>query len=236
MAAVLACGPKAVLSHRDAGALWGLRPSGRPRIDVCVPRRSGRPRPRIDVHVSGTLRPRDITVREGIPCTSVARTLLDLGDVVDRRGVERAVEQAEVLGVFDLRGLEEVLGRAGPRCGAGVLRAVMARWSATGLTASELEERFLVLCRTAALPQPAVNAWLAVDDGTIRVDFLWRSERLVAETDGLAFHRTPEAFERDRVRDQRLALTGFRVVRFTWRQVTREPETVAATIGALLGR
>jgi putative AbiEi antitoxin of type IV toxin-antitoxin system/uncharacterized protein DUF559 len=236
MAAVLACGPKAVLSHRSAAALWGLRPDARATSEVSLPSKSARPRAGIDVHVSSTLRPEDLAVRERIPCTSVARTLVDLGDVVGRREVERAVEQAEVLRSFDLRAIEDALGRAGPRRGAGVLRAVIGEWAGNTATASELEERFLTLCSNAALPQPEVNAWLTLDDGAIKADFLWRAARLVAETDGRAAHATTHAFERDRLRDQRLALADYRVLRFTWRQVTRQPKLVAATVGALLGR
>jgi hypothetical protein len=235
MAAVLACGPKAVLSHRDAAALLGLRPSSRRKTDVSVPGQV-RSRPGIEVHVSATLRPQDVTVHDGIPCTSVARTLLDLGDVVDRRGVERAVEQAEVLRTFDLADVEEVLARAGPRRGAGALRAAVDDWSDQGMPVNDLEERFLDLCRKAALPQPAVNAWLTLPGEPIKADFLWRVERLVVETDGRATHGTREAFESDRLRDQRLTLAGYRVVRFTWRQVRREPHAVAQTVGALLGR
>jgi very-short-patch-repair endonuclease len=235
MAAVLACGPEAVLSHRDAAALLGLRPDTRRKVDISVPS-AARSRAGIDVHVSGTLCELDVTACEGIPCTTVARTLLDLGDVVDRRGVERAVEQAEILRLFDLGEVEEVIGRAGPRRGAGVLRAVIDDWVGQGLTASELEERFLNLCRRARLPQPAVNAWLPLAGEEVKADFVWRTERLVVETDGRASHGTRQAFESDRLRDQRLAVAGYRIVRFTWRQVAEEPDTVAATVGELLGR
>jgi very-short-patch-repair endonuclease len=190
----------------------------------------------IDLHRSGTLAPQDVTTCEGIACTTVARTLVDLCDVVDRRGVERAVEQAEVLQLFDGRAVEDVLARSAGRRGAGVLRAVLGKAGIPTLTASELEERFLDVCRTAALPQPAVNAWLILGDDAIKADFLWHKERLIVETDGRATHATRQAFERDRQRDQQLTVAGFRVVRFTWRQVTRQPERVARTVAALLGR
>jgi very-short-patch-repair endonuclease len=234
MAAVLACGHDAVLSHRSAAGWWGLRPDSRRQVDVTLPRRT-RGRTGIDVHATATLRPEDVTVHDGVPCTSVARTLLDLAEVVDRRGVERAVEQAEVLRLYDGNAMEEVLARAAGRRGAEILRR-LAPAPGPGLTASELEERFLALCRTAALPQPEVNAWLALGDGTIKADFLWRAERLLVETDGHASHGTRGAFERDRRRDQQLVVAGFRVVRFTWRQVAAEPDLVSATVGALLGR
>jgi very-short-patch-repair endonuclease len=234
MAAVLAYGPGALLSHRAGAALIGIRPSASASVEVTVPRRSAGRRAGIEVHASPTLRPRDAVECEAIPCTSVARTLLDLSDVLDARGVERAVQQAERLQLFDLRAVAEVLGRADGRRGAVVLRDVLAEWEDPGITERELEERFLALSRAAALPQPAVNAWIALGNGMVKADFLWRAERLVVETDGRATHATHKAFEGDRRRDQQLMRAGYRVVRFTWRQVVREPDAVAGTIGALL--
>jgi very-short-patch-repair endonuclease/predicted transcriptional regulator of viral defense system len=237
MAAVLACGPGAVLSHRSAAGLWGLRRDDRARTDVSVPGPSARRHPGIDVHRSATLSERDITSCDGIPCTTVARALIDLGDVGGHRDVERAVDQAEVLRLFDLRGVEDALERAGPRRGAGLVRAVLAGREEPTLTTRELEERFLALCRRAALPGPSVNAWIALTDGvSYKADFLWRAERLVAETDSRAFHSHRQAFERDRLRDQRLTLAGYTVVRFTWRQVRHEPRRVARALAGLLAR
>jgi very-short-patch-repair endonuclease len=237
MAAVLACGPNAVLSHRSAAGLHGIRPDNRATADITLPGQSARRRPGIKVHRSSTLTEADITIVDGIPCTTVARTLVDLGDVEGRRAVERAVDQAEVLRIFDLREVEDSLGRAGPRRGAGILSAVLADYEEPTLTNRELEERFLALCRKASLPSPAVNDWVTLDDGVAyQVDFLWRDERLIVETDGQRFHGHRSAFENDRLRDQRLTLAGFTVVRFTWRQVTREPGRVVHTVGGLLGK
>jgi very-short-patch-repair endonuclease len=237
MAAVLAYGPGAVLSHRSAAALHGIRPTNRRNSDVTVPGRSARSRPGIDVHRSTTLQPEDVTTVDGIPCTTVARTLADLGDVVRRREVEKAVDQAEVLRLFDLRAVNEALERAGPCRGAGTLRAVLRDYERPTITRSELEEQFLALCRTSSLPSPAVNAWITLDDGiAYNADFLWRAERLVAETDGRGFHGKRGAFEHDRLRDQRLTLAGYTVVRFTWRQVEREPRRVAGVLQGLLAR
>jgi Transcriptional regulator, AbiEi antitoxin/Protein of unknown function (DUF559) len=237
MAAVLTCGPRAVLSHRSAAALHGLRPDNRPSSDVILPGQSATSRPRIDVHRSSTLDASNVTIVDGIPCTTVARTLVDLGDVVNRRAVERAVDRAELLRLFDLGAVREALARAGPRRGAGLLRAVLADLEQPTLTDRELEERFLALCRTAALPSPAVNAWIALDDGiAYKADFLWRAERLIVETDSHAFHGHRAAFERDRLRDQRLTVAGFTVVRITWRQIAREPRRVARTVERLLAR
>ena len=237
MAAVLAGGPRAVLSHRSAAGLWGLRPDNRRKSDISLPSPSARPKQAIEVHRSVTLTADDVTTVEGIPCTTLARTLVDLGDVVDRRAVERAVEQAEVLRLFDLRAIERAIERAGPRRGTGLLSSVLENLNGPTLTESELEEAFLTLCRNAALPTPEVNAWMALPDGSaIKVDFLWRKERLAVETDGHPFHRTRQSRERDTKRDQLLRLAGFEPVRFTGRQVALEKEWVTRTLLALACR
>jgi len=236
MAAVLACGDYAALSHRAAAALRGMRPDGRAAIDVTTSNgRGGRRHAGITAHVTRMLLPRDITIVDGIPCTSVARTLLDLAEVVDRRGLERAIDRAEVLRVLDMHGLSDVLDRANGRRGAKLLRAVLAEhYAGSTLTQSELEERFLLICLDAGVIAPEVNAWMPLPDEEIKVDFMWRTQRLIVEVDGRQAHGTRQAFERDRARDQRLMLAGYRVVRFTWRQITREPERVARTTRALL--
>ncbi len=235
MAAVLAYGGEAVLSYRSAGGHWELRPDNRSAIDVSVPRPAVHSRRGIQAHVTATLTGTDVTTHDGIPCTTVARTLLDLSEVVDRRGLERAIDRAEMLRRFDLRAVEDVLARAGGRRGVGVLRSVLGSWSDHGLTETEIEERFFRACDAARLPRPLANAWLRLEDREIKADFLWPAERLVVETDGRATHSTHAAFEEDRRRDQSLVLAGYRVVRFTWRQVTDEPALVAATVRALLG-
>jgi hypothetical protein len=234
LAAVLACGSGALLSHRSAAVQHGLLQGGGTQTDVTRPAPAGRPRRGIRVHSSTTLTARDITAVDGIPCTSVARTLVEVGDREPARLVERAVDQAEVLGVFDLIAIEDCLARAGPRRGPAVLRTVLAELGQPALTDRELEELFLKLVRDAGLPEPAVNDWITGDGWAYKADFLWRGERLVVETDSRTFHTSPKAFEHDRLRDQRLTLAGFTVVRFTWRQVVREPQSVAATLTALL--
>jgi very-short-patch-repair endonuclease len=157
----------------------------------------------------------------------VARTLLDLADVIDERGVEKAIDQAEVLRVFDLHEVEDVLERAGGRRGASVVRRLVTDYRGPTLTHEELEERFLALCRQASLPNPAVNEWITLDDGiAYKADFLWRAERLIVETDGWGSHRTRRAFESDRRRDRCLRLAGWDVIRFTWRDVEWEPDEV----------
>jgi very-short-patch-repair endonuclease len=233
LAAVLACGPGAALSHRSAAALRGLRQSDGPQIDVTSPRRAGRRHAGITVHSGKTLAEQDVATADGIPCTSTSRTLLDLAEVVDRRGLERAFERAETLRLFDLRRIEDVLDRAHGRRGAATLRAVLADhgwWQRP--TRQELERRFLELCLTARLEPPRVNMLV---EG-LEVDFSWPAHRLIVETDGFATHGTRRAFERDRERDRLLLLAGWRVVRFTWRQVTDKPAVVASTVRSLLTR
>jgi hypothetical protein len=238
MAAVLACGPGAVLSHRSAAALLGLRPTKRARIDVTVPWRSAREHPRIEVHRSTTLTAADTTRQSNIPCTTVARTQLDLADVIGRRPLERAFDQAENLQVFDLRAIEDQLARNPFRPGARVIRSVLAEhYAGSTPTWSEFEERFLAFARAAGLPRPEVNYWIVLDDGSpaIRADFAWPAERVIVETDGHGTHRTRQAFERDRRNDLRLAAARWRPVRVTWRRLDEEPALVEASVCALLG-
>jgi hypothetical protein len=237
MSATLAYSPNGLLSHRSAAALWGIHDSAGARADITLPGRGARARGGIEVHTSLTLTDADKASHDGIPCTSPARTLVDLGDVADRRTLQRAVDQAEVLRLFDLRAVEDALGRAGRRRGVGVLGAVLADYTGPALTRQELEERFLGFCRAASLPEPEVNAWISLEDGVAyKADFLWREAGLVAETDGYRFHSGRRAFEHDRMRDQRLTLAGFTVVRLTWRQLTQEPDRVLATVKDLLAR
>ncbi len=146
MAGVLACGPGALLSHRSAAALRTLRRSAQTKIEVTVPTQRGRQIAAIRTYVCRRLEDADRTVVDGIPCTSVARTLLDLAAVVDRRVLARACDEADVQRVFDLRAIEELLERSRGRRGAGALRAVLCEHAiGTTLTRSELEERALAL-------------------------------------------------------------------------------------------
>jgi len=229
LGAVLACGPDAVLSHRSAAALWDLRPTTRTAIDVIAPRTRHR-RSGINLHLPRCLEPRHRTEHNGIPCTTVARTLADLGAVIDHTAVERAWHRAEMLGLLDVRAVEQTLGSGHGRRGAGHLRKLLDECRADQITRSELEERFLTLCRRASLPPPEVNTRIEASGTTYEVDFLWRTRHLVAETDGWGPHRTHSAFEADRRRDADLLVAGFRVVRFTWRQITRNAESVVATL------
>jgi very-short-patch-repair endonuclease len=237
MAAVLACGDGAALSHREAAALWELRQSNRATVDVTSPRRTGRALRGIDAHASSTLLPRDIEIVKGIPCTSLARTLLDLAAILPRRAVERAIDQAELLQLLDAKAIQDVLERTHGHKGNAPLRSILNdHLPGSTPTRNDLEEAFLQICRTAGLPQPEVNACIAMQPTPYKADFLWREHQLIAETDGRDTHTTHHAFEHDRRRDQRLMLAGYRVVRFPWQQVIYEPTTVEATVRALIGQ
>jgi len=235
MAAVLACGPGALLSHRSCGALAGILRTAIAYVEVTVPS----PRGRID-GVRAYVRSRTAAVDrdeiDAIPCTSLARTLLDLATVVPRRRLERACDEAEAQEIFDLRAIGDVLDRSRGCRGTARLRAVLEEHAiGTTLTRPGLEERALAALDRAGLRRPEVNADVVCRDGIGReVDFLWRRERLVLETDGGQFHRTPRQIERDRRKEAHLVRAGYRVLRATWLQVEREPETVALMVAAAL--
>jgi len=229
LAAALACGPGAVLSHVTAGAIWDLRPASTAAIDVTVPSGAGRAAPHgVRLHRHAALRPEEVTVRDGLPVTTPARTLLDLAATRPRRELERALDQAEVLQLFDLGALHAVAdGRAGTR----PLRAALSEHEAgTTVTRSELEELLLAVCARHGLPRPMVNARVA----GFEVDALFPGAKLVLEADSWRFHGRRRDFERDRAKDARLAVAGFRVVRLTDRRLRREPAKVAAELRALL--
>ncbi|MGI8460295.1 MAG: type IV toxin-antitoxin system AbiEi family antitoxin domain-containing protein [Solirubrobacterales bacterium] len=233
-AAVLACGDGALLSHRTAAAQLSLRPTARSRIDVTVRRRGGRrSRKGLDIHRSSTLAPQDITLVDNIPTTSVARTLLDLAATLHRGALAQAFDRAEILRIFDMRVLEDVIHRNPGHHGLRPLRALLSSLDPKSKhTRKELERRLLALCREAGLPAPDVNEALILEGRTVHPDFLWRAQRFVVETDGWESHGTRLAFERDRAKDALLLRAGYRTVRFTWRQLLDDPAEVLATIQA----
>jgi predicted transcriptional regulator of viral defense system len=236
MAAVLACGPGALLSHRSAAQLHGLRRTDRSKIDVTVPGRRRVNIERIDVHTSQTLTAADTTTVDGIPCTSIARTIFDLSNALPRRPVERAMEQAEAERLLDLRRLTDVLERNRHARGAKVLAAILADYRGDEPTESDLEELLLSLCREAGLPVPERQFYIDPGDGEpmVRADFAWPTEKLIVEADSDRYHRTRSAFESDRRRDQRLMLAGWRVIRVTYRQLKSERRRIAKLIADVL--
>ena len=231
LAAVLACGERAVLSHRAAAGLLGLRPDPAGPIDVTIPRGGTRRRAGLAIHTTRALDPADVSTCDGVPSTTPARTLVDLAGVVTPTVLARALEQSLVLRLFDGTALDAALSRARGRRGIGALRRLLAgRADEPPSVRTELERRFLELVRRADLPQPAVNCVVA----GYEVDFHWPAARLIVETDGRATHGTPQGFDRDRARDLTLELAGWRVMRVAWRQVVRRPEAVSALLRRML--
>ena len=228
MAAVLACGPRAVLSHFAAAALWAIR--GGSRIEVTVPRGGRKPRKGIHLHWAN-LPDDETTVHQGIPTTTVPRTLLDLSAVVQRDELRSALRQAEQLRLTDALWLGDLILRYPRKPGIPILKAVVEE-AQRGLAVirSELEERFQALLLNACLPMPKTNVRI---EG-LEVDCAWPEERLIVELDGRWVHDVAEAFERDRVRDRRLEAAGWRVVRITWRQLHDTPDEVEADLRKLL--
>jgi hypothetical protein len=197
-----------VLSHRASTALHELLSVGGGPIDVTVPNRSARSRRGIRIHRPVALHPSERAVVEGIPCTSVPRTLLDLAAVVPLGVLETACNRAEVLNVLDMAAMGEVLERSRGRPGTRALRSVLQIDLGEGVPRTELERRFLALCRQAALPSPNVNAWISLPGEEMQFDFAWHRERVVVEVDGWDTHRTRRAFQQDRRRDRLLRLAG----------------------------
>jgi very-short-patch-repair endonuclease len=222
MAAVLAGGDGAALSHFSAAVLWGMLDDRGWPIHVTAAKR--RARPGIRVHRAPLEGER--VRREGIVVTTPGRTLVDLADVASRRLLERAIDEAEYLRL-DRTGLAPRRGRRGQ----GLLSSVLAvHMPGATRTRSELEERFLQLCDEQGIERPEVN----VEVEGYECDFVWRARALVVETDGGAAHGTARARERDRVKDVELLVAGWRVVRVTWVRLFNEPDRVAAELRRLL--
>lgn len=237
MAAVLACGPGAALSHRSAARLHGIRDYGYTRIEVTVPSRSTRQHSGLAVHRSTTLTEADVTVVNGIPVTTIARTLLDLGDVLAQRQLERAFDQAEIVEGLDLHAINDQLARNPTRRGAKKVRHLLAtHYIGSTPTENDFEEALLALTRSLGLPDPRVQFYIDPGDGgpAIRADFAWPDLRIVIETDGRKTHGTRQAFETDRRRDQRLIAAGWTVIRTTWRQLTQRPHELKPVLLKLL--
>jgi hypothetical protein len=229
MAAVLTARPGALLSHRSAGQLWDLPVfSAVPEI-IVTGYTTGGPRG-IRRRSTRTLAAEDFATRNGIPVTALPRTLLDLAEVVSFGRLERAVEQADRMQLLDLAAIDGVCARNPGRRGLRPLRGLLVRFRGAPDVRSELERRFLDLCRRYGIPQPATNVVVA---GLV-VDAFWPREGLVAELDGYRWHRGRSAFEEDRRRTAILELAGYRVLRITARRLADEPAELAADVRAYL--
>jgi very-short-patch-repair endonuclease len=225
MAAVLACGESAALSHRSAAALWGIGRELRGRIDVSVRRRCELRRPGLKVRGRPTLAANEVVVREGIPATAPARTLVDLATEIEPIAMERAVNDADKHDLIDPEALRSALDRYQGEPGAPLLRKLLDKLTFR-LSDSDLEILFRPIAAEAGLPFPMskqmVNGW--------EVDFHWPDLGLVVETDGLRYHRTASTQTRDARRDRAHALAGMTPLRFTHYEIKHEPATVRAEL------
>jgi very-short-patch-repair endonuclease len=231
MMAVLSCGSGAALSHRSAAALWGFGSELPGRIEVSVPFPSPRRRHGIHVHRRPGLSAADVTVADGIALTRPVLTLIDLARCLEKRSLERAINEADRLDVMGpeslLRGLDDYTARPG----VGTLRRLLIA-QVFRLTDSELERRFLRLVNGAKLPLPDTGVRL----NGVKVDFFWPQIGLVVETDGLRYHRTPAQQRRDRERDQAHTAAGLTTLRFTHAQVHSDPKLVQRTLLRVIRR
>jgi predicted transcriptional regulator of viral defense system len=209
LAAVKACGPEAVLSHQSAAALWNLRASSSPFIDVTTPRRASPDG--IRVHRVRQLHPEDRAVIDRIPVTSLARTLLDMADVLSVRQLIRAIEQAERLRLFDLNATKRLLARSNGRRVKTLQAAIAAVKGEPPRVNSDWERDLLDFCDDHDIPKPELNV---IVEG-YEVDALWREKKLIVELDSYAFHRSLRAFEHDRRKYATLQLAGYLVLPLT---------------------
>ncbi len=215
LAAVLACGPGALLSHRSAGAAHDLLRHFAP-IEVTAPR-SREGHGGFVLHRSRCVVSQDRTELHAIPTTSVARTLVDLADILTEKRLADALHEAEVQRLFDLNAIESTLARLPGRRGRHRLRRVLSQYgSGPQRTRSEAERRFLELIARHDLPPPESN----VQRAGYELDFLWPGAGLGVEVDGEAFHHTVRAYHSDRRRDRELAVIDIQVIRVTWLDLT----------------
>jgi very-short-patch-repair endonuclease len=227
MAAILACGDGTVLSHRSAAELWAIRKIKGARVEVTT--RAWRPRvDGILRHTSSSMPFDEITEHEGIPVTTVPRTLLDLAAVLKPREVERAINEAEVLRLGDALSLPELIARHSGRRGTKALRDILGDLDAQ-VTREELEKLFKEFVRAHHLPRPSLNVVV----GPYELDAVWWKQKVAVELDGFATHGPRQRFESDRERDRKLQVMGWRVVRITWRQLAADAQGVVDDLRAL---
>jgi Protein of unknown function (DUF559) len=233
MAAVLACGPGAVLSHRSAATLWGIRGASSRPIEVTTPKKS-RSHGNIHRHFA-VLPPDEVTTERGIPVTAVPRTLFDLAAVSSVDVVEHALRESEYRRLHDRLSLPDLLARYPRRRGAPTVRECLRRRRVlpAGRARSWLELEFLPFLRRHGFPRPRLNVWLQVGGRSIQVDCLWPGD-VIVELDGFAGHGTRVAFLEDRARDRRLRVAGYGVIRIAPEQLQDEAEEIAADLRHLL--
>jgi very-short-patch-repair endonuclease len=234
MGAVLASGPGAVLSHWSAAHLWMIRPNSRTRIDVTVAHRSRSSKP-IRRHISEV--PEDErTVEEGIPVTSVPRTILGLAATEDADTVENLLRESEFRQLSDRLSLPHLIERYPGKRGTRKVQVALDRLKEepVGRKRSKLEERFAPFLRLHHLPLPRFNDWILLGAKRYQVDCHWPKLRQIVELDGWDGHSTRTAFREDRARGRRLAAAGYTVTHITWNQLDDEPEEIARDLRSLL--
>jgi hypothetical protein len=233
MAAVLAHGPKAVLSHRSAGQLWRIYPRSEIAPEVTAPG-SKKTKPGIVVH-RGSLPSDEVGRMWGIPVTSVARTMLDLAATRKEREVERAWNEMEVREYRVRLSVPDLIERYPRRKGTRLLARLADRKTLpVGITRNDLEEAFLALVDRFGLPRPRMNAHLAIRDRFFEIDCLWEDRKVAIELDGAAAHGTDKAFHGDRERDRILTAEGYSTSRVTWDHIQLTPAEVAADLQLIL--
>lgn len=230
LAAVRACGRRAVLSHFSAAALWGIVPWEERHPEVTVPADATRRHPGVRVHRSSMLAAPDITRHNGIPVTSPARTVLDLAGALEAGPLRRAVRQAEALQRLNARQLADAVRRAGRRHGSRTLAGIITTGPAP--TRSELENVVLDLILTGGVERPDVNVPLVLGGRRLIPDFRWPEQRLIVEADGAAWHGTRLAREDDADRQAHLERHGERVIRVTWKQAVAQSRQTLARLEA----
>lgn len=231
LAAVLACGPGALLSHYSAAWLWGLASTQPVPIHVTSPIPRGKRRP-LRLHRARNLAADDRGLEKRIPVTSVARTLLDMAALIEADWLQRILERAEELELFELGPVESVIARNRGHRGAGRLRRALSIYKPPAFTRSDAEKLLLGLLADAGVPRPATG-W---NECGHELDFYWPELRFAVELDFFETHGTRAAFERDPLRDEDLALAGIETRRVTGRRLEREPTRVVERLSALLAR
>lgn len=228
-AALLACGSRSLLSRWTSLFVFELCP--RPRlVDVAFPNGLAGRRPGIRSHRTTGLAACDVVVKHGLRVTTPARALLDVAAIAPRDVLERLIEEVQVQNVASPAEILSVIERGARRPGVKKLREIADFLDEPVFTRSEAERRLLALCRSAALPRPQTN----VRRAGWEVDAVWEAQRLVVEVDGYRYHRTRAKFERDRRKDADLMIAGYRVLRITWRRLTKEHDQVIAILAAAL--
>lgn len=234
MAAVLASGPETALSHWTAAALWMIRPHSRSIIDITSPQKS-RSWDGIRRHHKAI--PADeATVEQGIPVTTVPRTIFDLAATESADVVENLLRESEYRRLHDRLSLWDMVERYPGRRGVRKVRTALKRVGGgpSGRRRSRLEERFVPFLRRHRLPQPRFNDWILLEGKRYQVDCHWPGSGQIVELDGWEGHGTRAAFREDRARDRGLRVSGYSVTRLTWNQLSDEPEAIASDLRVLL--